>query len=69
MSAERHLGEQPRAGVIGGLTLIASAALTGLTLLSCLMVSEQAATENQNHWSALPIRFAAISLQWLPDRR
>jgi hypothetical protein len=55
--------------VVSGLTLIVSAALTGLTLLSCLMVSEQAATENQNHWSALPIRFVAISLQWLPDRR
>jgi hypothetical protein len=55
--------------VVSGLTLVVSAALTELTLLSCLMVSEQAATENQNHWSALPIRFVAISLQWLPDRR
>ena len=46
----RKAAEQPRAGVTGRLTLIASAALTGLTLLSCLMAGERASADNQNHW-------------------
>src|SRR6266568_1450634 len=69
-----YVREQPIAGVISRLTLIESNLTTGgegLTalFLSWVAVSAQVCTENQNHPLALPIRFLAISFQWLPDRR
>jgi hypothetical protein len=62
------------AGVISRLTLTESNLTTGgdgltVLFLSWVVFSEQASTENQNHPLALPIRFVAISFQWLPDRR
>jgi hypothetical protein len=69
-----YVREQPMAGVISRLTLIESDATTGgdgltVLFLSWVVVSEQVCTENQNHPLALPIRFVAISVQPLPDRR
>src|SRR6266566_4107024 len=69
-----YVREQPMAGVISRLTLIESNLTTGgegLTVLfwSWVVVSAQVCAENQNHPLALPIRFLAISFQWLPERR
>ena len=57
------------AGVTSRLTLIESTAVTGLTPLSWVVVSEHVSVENQNHPLALPIRLVAISVQPVPDRR
>ena len=68
-----NVPEQPMEGVISRLSLMESNLTTagdGLVVLflNWVVWSEHVCTANQNHPLALPIRFLAISFQWLPDR-